>query len=227
VIPLLMNKYLPNGMLGIALTGLLASFMAGVAANISAFNTVVTTDLYEPYFKPDQPDQHYVWFGRVATAVGILISIATALIASGYSNLMNYIQALFSIFNSPLFATFIVAMFWKRMTPAAGFWSLLLGTLSALITWVGYKFLGLWSFGSDLSESMIGSGISFIVGGGVAFLVSAFTQPKPVEDLNGLVYGMAIADDRTAPEDEVWYRRPALLGFVALGIGLVLCIIFF
>jgi SSS family solute:Na+ symporter len=222
-----MNKYLPNGMLGIALTGLLASFMAGVAANVSAFNTVVTTDLYEPYFKPDQPDQHYVWFGRIATVIAIVISIATALIASGYSNLMNYIQALFSIFNSPLFATFIIGMFWKRMTPAAGFWSLLLGTLTALITWVGYKFLGLWSFGSDLSESMIGSGLSFVVGGGVAVIVTMFTRPKPVEELKGLVHGMAVVDEEVPPEDKVWYRNPNLLGFGALAIGIVLCIIFF
>ena len=227
VIPLLMNKYLPNGMLGIALTGLLASFMAGVAANVSAFNTVVTTDLYEPYFKPDQPDQHYVWFGRIATVLAIVISIATALIASGYSNLMNYIQALFSIFNSPLFATFIIGMFWKRMTPAAGFWSLLLGTLTALITWVGYKFLGLWSFGSDLSESMIGSGLSFVVGGAVAVIVTMFTRPKPVEELKGLVHGMAVVDEEVPPEDKVWYRNPNLLGFGALAIGIVLCIIFF
>jgi solute:Na+ symporter, SSS family len=227
VIPLLMNKYLPNGMLGIALTGLLASFMAGVAANVSAFNTVVTTDLYEPYFKPDQPDQHYVWFGRIATVLAIVISIATALIASGYSNLMNYIQALFSIFNSPLFATFIIGMFWKRMTPAAGFWSLLLGTLTALITWVGYKFLGLWSFGSDLSESMIGSGLSFVVGGAVAVIVTMFTRPKPVEELKGLVHGMAIVDEEVPPEDKVWYRNPNLLGFGALAIGVALCIIFF
>src|SRR4051812_12921800 len=156
-IPLLMNKYLPNGMLGLALTGLLASFMAGVAANVSAFNTVMTTDIYEPYIKPDQSDDHYVWFGRVITAVGIVIGIGTALIASGYANLMNYIQALFSVFNAPLFATFILAMFWKRMTPAAGFWSLLTGTLAALLTWIGYK-VGTISFGSDLAESMVGSG---------------------------------------------------------------------
>ena len=115
-----MNKYLPNGMLGIALTGLMASFMAGVAANVSAFNTVVTTDLVEPYFKPGQPDECYVRFGRIATVGGITISIFTALIASTYDNLMNYLQALFSIFNAPLFATFIIGMFWKRMTPAAG-----------------------------------------------------------------------------------------------------------
>ena len=118
-IPLLMNQYLPNGMLGIALTGLMASFMAGVAANVSAFNTVVTTDLVEPYFKPGQPDEWYVRFGRIATIGGIAISIFTALIASTYDNLMNYLQALFSIFNAPLFATFIIGMFWKRMTSAA------------------------------------------------------------------------------------------------------------
>lgn len=122
-IPLLMNEYLPNGMLGIALTGLMASFMAGVAANVSAFNTVITTDLVQPYLAKDRPDHQYVRFGRVATVVGVVVAIATALIASGYSNLMNYLQALFSIFNAPLFATFIIGMFWKRMTPAAAIWA--------------------------------------------------------------------------------------------------------
>jgi SSS family solute:Na+ symporter len=225
-IPLLMNKYLPNGMLGIALTGLLASFMAGVAANVSAFNTVMTTDIYEPYIKPDQSDQHYVWFGRVATIIGIVIGIGTALIASGYANLMNYIQALFSVFNSPLFGTFILAMFWKRMTPVAGFWSLLTGTLAALFTWIAYK-VGWISFGSDLAESMVGSAIAFGVGIGVGVLVSFVSKPKPIEELDGLVYGMAEVDEKVPPEDRVWWRNPNLLGFGALAIGLLLCIIFF
>src|SRR5690242_10964096 len=105
-IPLLMGQYFPNGMLGLAVAGLLAAFMAGVAANVSAFNTVVTYDLLEPYIRPGRPDEEYVRYGRVATIAGIVISIATALIASGYTNIMNYIQVLFSVFNVPLFATF-------------------------------------------------------------------------------------------------------------------------
>jgi solute:Na+ symporter, SSS family len=226
VIPLLINKYLPNGMLGIALTGLLASFMAGVAANVSAFNTVVTTDIYEPYIKPDQPDEHYVRFGRIATAGGIIVSIGTALIASGYSNLMNYIQALFSVFNSPLFVTFLVGMFWKRMTPWAGFWSLLSGTVSSFALWIAYK-LGWVGFGSDLAESMVGSSVAFFVGASVAVVVSLVTKPKPVEELRGLVHGMAVVDEKVPPEDRVWYRSPVLLGTGALIIAVVLCIIYF
>ena len=161
-IPLLMNEYLPNGMLGIALTGLMASFMAGVAANVSAFNTVVTTDLVEPYFKPGMPDEWYVSFGRYATIGGIAISIFTALIASTYDNLMNYLQALFSIFNAPLFATFIIGMFWKRMTPAAGFWGLIAGTITAAARSSSTRRAGSTSAPTS-TQSMWGAGSAFVV----------------------------------------------------------------
>jgi SSS family solute:Na+ symporter len=219
-IPLLMNKYLPNGMLGIALTGLMASFMAGVAANVSAFNTVVTTDLVEPYFKPGMPDEWYVNFGRYATVGGITISIFTALIASSYDNLMNYLQALFSIFNAPLFATFIIGMFWKRMTPAAGLWGLIAGTFAAALTFVLYKASAI-HFGSDLAESMIGASLAFGVDAVVSVAVTLRTQSKPVSELQGLVYGMANTD-----ASAVASRTPALLGgFTILG-ALILTIIF-
>jgi SSS family solute:Na+ symporter len=219
-IPLLMNKYLPNGMLGIALTGLMASFMAGVAANVSAFNTVVTTDLVEPYFKPGMPDEWYVNFGRYATVGGIAISILTALIASSYDNLMNYLQALFSIFNAPLFATFIIGMFWKRMTPAAGLWGLVAGTVAAAGTFILYK-AKVIHFGSDLAESMVGASLAFVVDGVVSVLVTTRTRPKPVSELQGLVYGMANTDDSVVAS-----RTPALLGgFVIIG-ALILTIVF-
>jgi SSS family solute:Na+ symporter len=219
-IPLLMNKYLPNGMLGIALTGLMASFMAGVAANVSAFNTVVTTDLVEPYFKPGKPDEWYVSFGRIATIGGIAISILTALIASTYNNLMNYLQALFSIFNAPLFATFIIGMFWRRMTPAAGLWGLVAGTITAALTFILYK-AGAISFGSDLAESMWGAGLAFVVDAIVSVLVTLRTTPKPVSELKGLVYGMAVTD-----ESVVASRVPAVLGGLVLVGALILTIVF-
>src|SRR6195952_1874625 len=181
-IPLLMNEYLPNGMLGIALTGLMASFMAGVAANVSAFNTVVTTDIVEPYIAKDRDDAFYIRIGRYVTVGGIVVAIGTALIASSYSNLQNYLQALFSIFNAPLFATFIIGMFWKRMTPAAGLWGLIAGTITALVLYVGYKFTNTFSFGSDLDESFWGAGSAFAVDALVAVVVSAVTKPKPVAE---------------------------------------------
>ena len=123
-VPILISTYLPNGMLGIAITGLLAAFMAGVAANVTAFNTVVSYDLWQAYVRKDEPDQYYVRFGRIATVLGIIVAIGTAFIAAGFNSIMDYIQALFSFFNAPLFATFIMAMFWKRATPwgASGGW---------------------------------------------------------------------------------------------------------
>ena len=225
-IPLLMNEFLPNGMLGLALTGLMASFMAGVAANVSAFNTVVTTDLVEPYIRPGQPDEWYVRFGRIATIAAIVVSIATALIASTYDNLMNYIQALFSIFNAPLFATFIIGMFWKRMTAWAGFWGIVAGTIAAAVTWIGYK-AGWFSFGSDLDESMWGAGLAFVVDAIVTVIVTMMTKPKPREELQGLVYGMANVDEYAERRTHKWWESPKLLGAILLIAATVLTIVFF
>src|SRR5215217_7844749 len=193
-IPLLMNEYLPNGMLGLALVGLIAAFMAGVAANVSAFNTVVTYDLWEPYVKSDQSDDYYLNFGRIATVAGILIGIATALIASGYNNIMDYIQLLFSFFNAPLFATFIIGMFWKRMTPWAGFWGLVAGTAGAVAAHYGNSW-DIVSLGSAQAAAFWGAIAAFVADAIVSVAVTFVTTPKPVAELEGLVYGMAVVDE--------------------------------
>src|SRR2546421_9060736 len=161
-IPILMRDLLPNGVLGIAVTGLLASFMAGMAANVSGFNTVFTYDIWQTYIRRDRPDGYYITVGRVITVVGVVIGIGTAFIAAGYNNIMNYLQALFSLFNAPLFATFIIALFWKRMTARAGFLGLLSGMLASALVY--FLYLGkVLKFGSDLSESFWGAGIGFVV----------------------------------------------------------------
>ena len=140
----LMRDLLPNGLLGLAITGLLAAFMAGMAANISAFNTVFSYDLWERYIRKDRSDDYYLRIGRLATVGATFIAIFTALLASSFSNIMDYLQTLFGFFNAPLFATFILGMFWKRMTPTAGWTGLVSGTLSAVLV----AFLSEDAFGS-------------------------------------------------------------------------------
>jgi SSS family solute:Na+ symporter len=223
-VPLLMNEYLPNGMLGIAITGLMASFMAGVAANVSAFNTVITTDLVEPYIKKGRSDDYYVRFGRIATLAGIAVSISTALIASTYENLMNYLQALFSIFNAPLFATFIIGMFWKRMTAAAALWGLIAGTLTAGLLFIFHK-TGTIDFGTDLNQSMWGAGAAFVVDAVVTVVVTLMTRPKRVEELQGLVYGMADVDESVKRHTH-WWESPKLLGASVLVGAAILTVVF-
>ncbi|MEU5531021.1 sodium:solute symporter family protein [Micromonospora chersina] len=216
-IPLLMRDLLPNGVLGIAVTGLVASFMAGMAANVSGFNTVFTYDIWQAYFKRDRSDEYYVRVGRIATVVAVLIGIGTAFIAAGFSNIMNYIQALFSVFNAPLFGTFIIGMFWKRMSALAGFWSLLSGTVVALGTYLLYR-AGVIHFNSDLEESFWGAGLAFVTVAVVAAIVTPLTRPKPADELTGLVYGLSdttLKDDSLAG-DAAWYRSPVLLGVIAV-----------
>ncbi len=212
-IPILMRDLLPNGVLGVAVTGLLASFMAGMAANVSGFNTVVTYDIWQPYVRPDRDDRYYLNAGRIFTVIGVLIGIGTAFIAAGYNNIMNYIQALFSLFNAPLFATFIIGMFWKRMSAWAGFIGLLAGTLAALATYLLY--LGkVVHFGSDLDESFWGAGIAFVTVAVVSVIVTLVTTPKPESELRGLVYGVQPVDlvSDAIAGDRAWYRSPILLG---------------
>ncbi len=226
-IPLLIDRYLPNGVLGIAVTGLLAAFMAGMAANVSSFNTVVTYDIWQTYIKKDRDDAYYLRTGRVFTVIGILIGIGTAFIAAGFSNIMNYVQVLFSFFNVPLFVTFLIGIFWKRMTGWAGFSALLGGTLGALATYFLYKG-GVLSFRTDLEETFWGAGVAFVVASVLAVAVSLFTQPKPDDELQGLVRGVG-ATDLNAGElvgDRTWYRNPLLLGGIALGLSVLLYIPF-
>jgi SSS family solute:Na+ symporter len=224
-IPLLMNEYLPNGMLGLALVGLIAAFMAGVAANVSAFNTVVTYDLWEPYVRSGRDDAYYLRVGRIATVTGILVGIGTALIASGYTNIMDYIQLLFSFFNAPLFATFIIGMFWRRMTPWAGFWGLLAGTAGAAAAHYGNKW-GWFDLGSAQAAAFWGAVAAFVADAIVTIAVTIVTKPKPIEELQGLVYGMANVEEHEHADERVWYRKPWLLGAGALGLVVALNIAF-
>ncbi|WP_084531708.1 sodium:solute symporter family protein [Nocardia miyunensis] len=222
----LMKDVLPNGLLGVALTGLLAAFMAGMAANISAFNTVFSFDLWQQYVKKDRPDGYYLNVGRWATVGATVVAVFTAFIAGNFSNIMDYLQTLFSFFNAPLFATFIVGMFWKRMTATAGWVGLVFGTLSAIFIFILSE-TGVINL-SGQGSSFLAAGVAFVVDVVLSVVVSLVTAPKPAAELVGLVYSETPKATLSDPDAASlpWYQRPVLLAGIALVLVIVLNIVF-
>jgi solute:Na+ symporter, SSS family len=230
---LMMRDLLPNGLLGLAITGLLAAFMAGMAANISAFNTVFTFDLYQDYLHKEDSDSHYVWVGRAATVGATVIAIGTSYFAAGFPNIMQYLQTLFGFFNAPLFATFILGMFWKRMTATAGWVGLVAGTLAAvLVAFLSEDAFGSFSTGTiplaGQGAAFVAASAAFVVDVVLSYVISLVTQPKPEGSLVGLVYSETPVDVRTDPKEASypWYRRTVPLACLSLAMVIVLNIIF-
>ena len=228
---LLMRDLLPNGLLGVGIAGLLAAFMAGMAANISAFNTVFSYDIWQDYIRKDEPDEYYTRLGRLATVGATVLAIGTSALASQFSNMMDYLQTLFGFFNAPLFATFILGMFWKRMTPAAGWTGLVSGTLAAVVVAIlGDGVLGSLSVGVlDLTgqgASFVAAGAAFVVDVVVSVVVTGMTAPKPEEDLRGLVYSLTPKEDLLDDHEPHWWLSAPRLAGVSLAMVVVLNVAF-
>jgi solute:Na+ symporter, SSS family len=226
---LLMRDILPNGLLGLAIAGLLAAFMAGMAANISAFNTVFSYDLWQRYIRKDHSDDYYLRIGRLATVGATFIAIFTATIASSFSNIMDYLQSLFGFFNAPLFATFILGMFWKRMTATAGWVGLSAGTLSAvLVAFLSEDAFGSASLGviplSGQGAAFAAASMAFVVDIVLSVIVSLVTEPKPAGSLRGLVYSETPREDLVDPAESrlPWFRRTLPLAGVSLALVIAL-----
>ena len=229
----LMRDVLPNGLLGIAITGLMAAFMAGMAANISAFNTVLSYDLWETYVVKERDDDYYLRIGRLATVAATVIAIFTAGLASNFSNIMDYLQTLFGFFNAPLFATFILGMFWKRMTATAGWVGLVAGTLSAVTTAILTEgTLGSLSQGviplDGQGASFLAASVAFVVDIVLSVVVSLGGTPKTTEELKGLVYSETPREDLVDADEASypWYRRTIPLAGIALVMVIILNLLF-
>ncbi len=226
----LMAKFYPTGMLGVGLTALMASFMSGMAGNVTAFNTVFTYDLYQCHIRPNAPDRHYLWVGRASTVGGIALSIATAYLACEYNNIMDVLQLVFSFVNAPLFATFLLGMFWKRTTGHGAFTGLLAGTAAAALTHgltvaesKGGWITAIHTFPSTMAQNFWMAMCAWSVCFAVTLVVSLATAAKAETELRGLVYGLT-----PIPHDagEPWYRRPGPLAMVVGVALLVLNLIF-
>ena len=233
--PMLLIKLFPAGMLGLGLTALLASFMSGMAGNVTAFNTVWTYDLYQSHIRKNASDEHYLWMGRVATVVGVLLSIAAAYVASAFNNIMDLLQLVFAFVNAPLFGTFALGMFWKRTSPNGAFWGLLSGTIGAAVhhgltlpvgSTPGLKggyFGVLHTYPSELAQTFWTAITAFVTCIVVSVVVSLVTRPRVEEELRGLVYALT-----ERPKDDAlsWAQRPATFAGVVLALTLVLNLVF-
>jgi len=226
----LMAQFYPQGMLGVGLTALMASFMSGMAGNVTAFNTVWTYDIYQSYIRRDAPDAHYLWMGRATTIAGTLLSIGAAYLATLYNNLMDLLQLVFGFVNAPLFATFLLGMFWKRATGHGAFSGLAAGTAAAALThgltvaeqkggWLG----AVHQFPSVMAQNFWIAIFAWSACFLVTIAVSLITRPRPETELRGLVYGVTPIPRETGV---VWYMRPALLSVVAAAVCLTLNLIF-
>ena len=230
VLPIMLARYCGPGLLGLGITALIAGFMSGMAGNVSAFATVWTYDIYRAFMRRSAPDEHYVSVGRWCTVVGVLISIGTAYLVMQFASIMDYVQALFSFFIAPLFGTVILGMLWKRATPTGGFWGLAVGTFSSIGMWAWVKldpgalrFIAISPNAKDMAENMYRALWSWLVCVMVTVVVSYVTTPKPVAELDGLVYGVTvIPEEQPVPI----YQRPAFWAVAVSLVFVVLNIIF-
>jgi SSS family solute:Na+ symporter len=236
-VPAMLAKYFPTGLLGIGFTALMASFMSGMAGNVTAFNTVWTYDIYQSYLAPKRSDTHYLWMGRWATVFGILISIGAAAMAQQFNNIMDMLQLVFGFVNAPLFATFLLGMFWKRTTGHGAFFGLLGGTLFAALFhllaiaegatpsfikggYLAQKFI----FHSDMGKNFWMAIVAWTGCFALTVLISlATSRTKTDAELTGLVYSLTPKPDS---ENEAWYQKPAILGTIIMAAAIVLNLIF-
>jgi SSS family solute:Na+ symporter len=227
-LPLLIARYFPTGLAGLGVAALLAGFMAGQAGNVSAFNTVWTYDIYQAVFRKNASPDHLLWMGRVTTIVGVLISVMTAYWAKSFPSIMDYMQAIFSWVNAPLFATMLLGMFVPRITPAGAFWGLILGMLSSIgmylavkFGWMSAGFLTLSSVHSDMAANFWRAWWAWLICLVATVAISVFTKPRPQAELTGLVVGLTPREE-AGPRG--WHRAPgfwaavSLAAFVALNI---------
>lgn len=234
--PMMLVRLFPSGMLGLGLTALLASFMSGMAGNVTAFNTVWTYDIYQSHIRRGASDAHYLWMGRMATVGGVLLAVAAAYVAGAFNNIMDLLQLVFAFVNAPLFATFALGMFWARATGHGAFLGLLAGTLGAAVHHgltlpagmpAGIKggYLGLLHvYPSELAQTFWTAIVAWTTCFVVTIVVSLATRPRAATELHGLVYSLT---PRPTDRDLPWRARPAVLAVAVLAMTVVLNLVFF
>lgn len=233
-LPALIMHYYSPGLIGLGVTALLAGFMAGQAGNITAFNTVFTQDIYKPIFRPKADEDELVLVGRISTFVGILLSISSAYWAMRFPTIMDYIQAIFSWVNAPLFAVVLLGMVSKRITPTSAFYGLTIGIIFSFFLFFGVR-QGFISpshiaFSRDASEMSLNlwrAWWSWLITFVITLSLSFFTKPNPEEKIKGLVLGLDTESEENQKKNIPFFKKAEFWALLSLTILILLNIIFF
>jgi SSS family solute:Na+ symporter len=212
VMPLMLERYYPTGLLGVGLTALLASFMSGMAGNVTAFNTVWTFDIYQAYVRPGRSEHHYVQMGRIATVAGTLLSVATAYLVMTFNNMGDYLVLIFALFVYPMSTAFLLGMFWKRATSTGAFYGMVVGVAVNIIHYALYR-CGFVQYRTDMAANTYITIVGWIIGLFVAIGLSFMTEPRTESELEGLVF---LPSDPRRSARISWYCRPGLWSVVLL-----------
>lgn len=229
-LPLLIMRYYPHGLVGLGVSALLAGFMAGQAGNISAFNTVWTYDVYRAIINKNASDTNLIWVGRISTVIGVVLSVFTAYWAKGFPSIMDYMQAIFSWVNAPLFATMLLGMFIVWITPAGAFWGLLAGMGASITMFLGVKFqwidpssITLSHAASDMAVNFWRAWWAWLICFSMTILISIFTKKRPKEELVGLVKGLT---EETARDGVPFVKRPEFYAVLSVIVLVILNVYF-
>lgn len=230
VMPLLMMRYFPPGLIGIGVTALVAMFMAGQAGNISAFNTIWTYDIYQSVINKNASPKRLLWVGRVATLVGIVLSVGGAYWAKNMPTIIDYLQAITSWILAPGVAIILLGMFIKRISPDGAFWGMLTGMVVSFSLFMALQ-LGWISAGAispSGGEGMMAANFwralwAWLISTGVAVTVSSFTKKRPESELVGLVRSLT---PKAVTEDISLFQKPAFWATITLVIFIVINIYF-
>ncbi|MCX5859903.1 MAG: Na+/galactose cotransporter, partial [Proteobacteria bacterium] len=192
--------------------------------------TVWTYDIYQSIINKKASPKTLLWMGRAATIVAVILSVGTAYWAKSMPTIMDYMQAIFSWVNAPLFATMLLGMFWKRCTSTGAFYGLLAGMGSSFLMFIGLKFAWFSSYwltfsqnASDMSNNLWRAWWAWLICFVVTILISLVTKPKSDKELEGLVKGLTPNPDL---EKVPLIKRPTFWAAISLVVAIILNIYF-
>ena len=177
VLPNVISKFLPTGLVGFALAGLLAAFMSTFTSTINAGASYVVNDLYKKHIKPGKPEKHYVRASYICSIIVVVVGIAFGFMTESVNTVTQWIvNGLWGAY----VATNVLKWYWWRFNGMGYFYGMISGIAAAVfIPWMFMDQTVLWSIERNMALFPIILAISTIT----AVAVSLLTKPDDTEVL--------------------------------------------